>query len=463
MKKRLLSGLIAVFSVQPVLAMDLVETYEKALSYDSGIASARASFEAQQASIDVSRSALLPQVNAYGDANYIDTESQNREDSYESYGYGVRLTQPLFRAGSWFEFETSKFESEAARADYNLAQQQLILDVASAYFNVLRSNDNLTTAQATEAAIQRQYEQARERYDVGLIAITEVFEARASYDASKSLRISAESDLDIAREQLARLTGEYTEELDNLRQEFPLTRPDPMNPNAWEDIALNQNWQIQSAMYQREASESTLKTAKAGHYPTLDLNASYGKTEVNGLEQSNAVIPGQGSVGGSTTEGVIGLSLNVPLYMGGGTQAGVRRQRSLVDVAEQSLRTVRRDVRVNTRSLYRTVNTNIETVSSQEQTIVSRRSALDATRAGYDVGTRNIVEVLDAEQNYYIALRDFANARYDYIVNTLSLKQAAGTLSPQDLIDLNNWLSASAPGIEALANDSKTIEDPLNN
>ena len=163
---------------------------------------------------------------------------------------------------------------------------------------------------------------------------------------------------------------------------------------------------------------------------------------------------------GTTTQGVIGLTLNVPIYTGGGTQAGVRQQRSQVTVAEQSLNTVRRDVRVNTRSLFLTVNNNIETASALGQTIISRRSALDATRAGYEVGTRNIVEVLDAERAYYVALRDYANARYDYVINTLQLKQAAGTLSPQDLISLNNWLSETAPGIEALANEEKMLDVP---
>lgn len=458
MKKRLLSGLIGLLATQPALSMDLVETYEKALSYDSGIASARATFEAQEAGIDVSRANLLPQVDAFGEASLTDLDSPRVNTSYRTLAYGVQLTQPLFRADTWFSYDASKFQSESARADYNLAQQQLILDVASAYFNVLRAQDFLTTARATEAAIQRQYEQAQERFEVGLIAITEVYEARASYDDSKSQRIAAESDLDIAREQLARLTGEYTEELDNLRQNFPLGRPEPMDPTAWEMTALEQNWSIQSALYDLNASEANLKVAKAGHYPTLDLNASYGKSDVDGLDQ--ATTPIQQRSDGTTTEGVIGVRLNIPLYAGGGTQAGVRQQRSLVTVAEQGLETVRRDVRVNTRSLYLTVNTNIESASALEQTIISRRSALDATRAGYEVGTRNIVEVLDAERAYYVALRDFANARYDYVINTLSLKQAAGTLSPQDLIDLNNWLSASAPGIEALANEEETIDDP---
>lgn len=457
MKKRLLSGLVGLMVAQPALSINLMETYEKALSYDSGIAAAEASFEAQKAASDVTRSVLLPQVGAFGEANYIDVEGPNQDNSYRELAYGVQLTQPLFRADAWFDYDASKFQTESARADYNLAQQQLILDVATAYFNVLRARDTVITTRAAEAAIQRQYEQAQERFDVGLIAITEVYEARATYDDTRSQRIVAENQLNIAQEQVARLTGEFPEEIENLRQNFPLGRPEPMDPSAWEATALDQNWSVQSALYDLNVSEANLKSAKAGHSPTLDLTASYGKTKTDGLEDPSAF---QAQRDGTTTQGVIGVTLNVPLYTGGGTQAGVRQRRSLVTVAEQSLKTVRRDVRVNTRSLFLTVNNNIETASALEQTIVSRRSALDATRAGYEVGTRNIVEVLDAERAYYVALRDYANSRYDYVINTLQLKQAAGTLSPQDLVALNNWLSESAPGIEALANEDKVLDNP---
>jgi len=457
MKKRLLSGLVGLMVAQPALSIDLMETYEKALSYDSGIAAAEASFEAQKAASDVTRSVLLPQIGAFGEANYIDVDGPNQDNSYRELAYGVQLTQPLFRADAWFDYDASQFQTESARADYNLAQQQLILDVATAYFNVLRARDTVITTRAAEAAIQRQYEQAQERFDVGLIAITEVYEARATYDDTRSQRIVAENQLNIAQEQVARLTGEFPEEIENLRQNFPLGRPEPMDPSAWEATALDQNWSVQSALYDLNVSEANLKAAKAGHSPTLDLNASYGKTKTDGLEDPNAF---QAQRDGTTTQGVIGVTLNVPLYTGGGTQAGVRQRRSLVTVAEQSLKTVRRDVRVSTRSLFLTVNNNIETASALEQTIVSRRSALDATRAGYEVGTRNIVEVLDAERAYYVALRDYANSRYDYVINTLQLKQAAGTLSPQDLVALNNWLSESAPGIEALANEDKVLDNP---
>ncbi|WP_298453282.1 TolC family outer membrane protein [uncultured Marinobacter sp.] len=451
MKKRLLSGLIGLLAAQPALSLDLIETYEKALSYDSGIAAAQARFESQQAASDISKSTLLPQIGAYAQGNHTDFDAKNGVgDSYKSLNYGVRLTQPVFRADNWFRYDSSKFQTAAAQAQYNLAQQQLILDVATAYFNVLRAQDTVTTARAGEAAIRRQYEQAQERFDVGLIAITEVYEARASYDDARSIRIAAENQTNIAREQLARFTGEYSEELQNLRQNFPLGQPEPQDPSAWEMTALEQNWAIQAAMSVLDSSEANLDVAKSGHMPTLDLVASYGQTELDGAKQTQQ----------EGTQGVIGLELNVPLYMGGGTQAGVRQQRSLVTVAQEDLNTTRRDVRVSTRSLYLTVNNNVETASALKQTIISRRSALDATRAGYDVGTRNIVEVLDSERAYYVALNDYANARYDYVTNTLRLKQAAGTLSPRDLIELNEWLSATAPGIEALANDKETLQDP---
>jgi outer membrane protein len=456
MKKRLLSGLITLLAAQSAFSLDLMETYEQALTYDSGIASAMAQLDAQRAAIDISKSALLPQVSAFGEASHTDIDTGqgaasvfNTSDSYKAFNYGIQLTQPLFRAESWFKLDASQFQSEAAEAQYNLAQQQLMLDVSTAYFNVLRALATVTTARATESAIQRQYRQAQERFDVGLIAINEVYEARAIYDDAKSQHLAAKNQLNVAREELARLTGEYVEDLENLRKNFPLAPPEPMNPSAWEEIAIQQNWSIQAALYELNASEANLKVAKSGHLPTLDLSASYSKNESEGRNFSLS----------EGVQGVIGLSLNVPLYSGGGTQADVRQQRSLAIAAEQDLKTIRRDVRVNTRSLFLTVNNNIETANALKQTIVSRRSGLEATRAGYEVGTRNIVEVLDAERAYQVALRDYANARYDYVINTLQLKQAAGTLSPQDLLAMNNWLSEGARGIEAMAEEAIKLED----
>jgi len=194
MKKRLLPGLITLLAAQPAFSLDLMETYEQALSYDSGIASALARFQAQQAASNVSKSALLPQISAFAEGNHTDFEAKTGSgDSYRTLSYGVQLSQPVFRADNWFQYDASQFQTEAAQAQYNLAQQQLMLDVSTAYFDVLRAQDTVTTTKATEATIQRQYEQAQERFDVGLIAITEVYEARASYDDAKSQRIAAEN------------------------------------------------------------------------------------------------------------------------------------------------------------------------------------------------------------------------------------------------------------------------------
>jgi len=305
--------------------------------------------------------------------------------------------------------------------------------VAEQYFNVLRAQDELDTARAQEAALRRQWEQAQERYEVGLVATTEVEEARAGYDASQSQRIAAESQLDIERESLARLTGQFYKDLERLRTDFPVTAPSPDNPEAWAEKALEQNWGIRAQSLAVEASQEQLKAARSEHLPTLDLFAGVSRqhqdydTGTSGPSSQQAAFIDQDY---PRTDARIGLSLNVPLYEGGGTSAGVRRVRAETDEAQRNLDTTRRNVRLDTRSLFRQISTNMQTLRAQRQTIISRRSALDATRAGYDVGTRNIVEVLDAEQNYYVALRDFANARYDYVLNTLRLKAGGGHTQP---------------------------------
>lgn len=457
MNNKLLAGVLLALSLPLSTAQGagLLTVYEQALAYDSGLAADRFAFEAQSEGVNQSRSALLPQVNAFAEGSYVDRNDLT--DTFTRYRYGVRLDQPLFRADAWYNFRTSQNLSKQASAELSRAQQELILNVSTQYFEVLRAQDTLDTAIATETALRRQREQAQERFNVGLIATTEVEEARAGYDASQSQRIAAEGNLDISREELARFTGHYHEQLHRLRTDFPVSPPEPADPRAWMETALMQNWTIQAARFALDASETELQASRAGHYPTLDLSASVARDYQGATTrdvQDPAGAPPQGFTGStSRTEGSIGLSLNVPLYAGGGTRSSVRRAQAERNQTEQMLESARRNVRLGTRTFLRQINTNIETLGAQRQTIVSRRSALDATRAGYDVGTRNIVELLDAEQNYYVALRDFAEARYDYVINTLRLKQEAGQLSPQDLIDLDRWLSATAPGIEQLARE----------
>ena len=452
MKARAIPALIAALLLPATQAHGegLMEVYEKALSYDSDLAAARAARQAREAAVDESRAPLLPQIDAFGESSY--TERNTMDGELTAHEYGLQLSQPLFRANAWYGFQASQKQSEVAAAELSRAEQVLILEVAEQYFNVLRAKDELDTARAQEAALRRQWEQARERYDVGLVATTEVEEARAGYDASRSQRIAAESQLDIERQSLARLTGQYPQALERLETDFPIDSPEPDDPDAWAKTAVEQNWELRAQQLTVAASREQLSAARSEHLPTLDLSASIRRQHQDYDFEQTAAGPGDTGFGDyPRTDTTIGLSLNVPLYSGGGTQAGVRRVRAETEQARRELDTVRRNVRLDARSLFRQITTNIQTLEAQRQTIISSRSALDATRAGYEVGTRNIVEVLDAEQNYYVALRDYANARYDYVLNTLRLKQTAGTLSPQDLAGLDRWLSATAPGIERLA------------
>jgi len=440
-KKHLLAVAISsLLASSSALATDLVTIYEQAVQYDSGIAASKAAYQAEQEGAYQARATLLPIITANASAGHSDQEFDENsptavDDSFKSTEYGVSLTQPLFRADSWFNYQSSKYNSQRAEADFSKAQQDLILTTSTAYFSVLREIENVATTKSAEAAFKRQWEQAKERFDVGLIAITEVHESRASYDSTKTARIQSEGDLEVARENLARLTGTLYHDLNKLSADFPISQPTPSNPEEWVNTAYNQNWSIKSAEFALKSLDEQHKTEKSGHYPTLDLSANYTVNENDGSKfQDN-----------TRDDASVYLVFQVPIYQGGGTSASIRRSRFLVEQSRQTLETTRRNTKLDTRSLYTAIKTDIDTVASQKQNIISRESALEATRAGYSVGTRNIVEVLDAERNYFVALRDYANARFDYVIDTLSIKQAAGTLSPQDLIDLNKWLQAAAP------------------
>jgi len=440
-KKHLLAAAIStLLASSSALAIDLVTIYEQAVQYDSSIAASKAAYQAEQEGTYQARATLLPIITANASAGHTDQEFDNNspttvDDSFKATEYGVSLTQPLFRADSWFSYQSSKYNSQRAEADFSKAQQDLILVTSTAYFSVLREIENVATTKSAEAAFKRQWEQAKERFDVGLIAITEVHESRASYDSTKTARIQSEGDLEIARENLARLTGTVYHGLNKLGEDFPISQPTPSNPEEWVNTAYNQNWTIKSAEFALKTLDEQHKTEKSGHYPTLDLSANYTVSENDDSRlQDN-----------TRDDASVYLVFQVPIYQGGGTSASIRRSRFLVEQSRQTLETTRRNIKLDTRSLYTAIKTDIDTVASQKQNIISRESALEATRAGYSVGTRNIVEVLDAERNYFVALRDYANARFDYVIDTLSIKQAAGTLSPQDLIDLNKWLQAAAP------------------
>jgi len=429
----ILSSIVMAFASHSFAASyDLISLYKNAENYDADTFAAKSAFMAVKEGEDIALASLLPFIKGEASAGRTNANRDlpSKDDSSKSQNYSVSLIQPLFNLQNWHTLSSSEQSTLQAQSIYLAAQQNLIIDVVSAYLNVLREQENLKSDQSQEAAVKRQYEQAREQFDVGLIAITDVHEAKASYDSSQTSRIRSEGNLTIATEDLSQLTGQYTSELATLRSDFPVTLDPSSSAEAWVNSAYQYNLNIKSAEYKLEALKFQLESNKSQHYPTLDFSAGYGTTKLTNLEPEN----------NKSEEASASITLNVPIYSGGAISASARQVRYQVEEAKHLLSSAQRQARVETRTEYINIKTNIQTVESLQQNIISRESALEATREGYKVGTRNIVEVLDAERNYYTALRDFANARFDFIESNLRIRRSAGTLNLKDVETLNQWL-----------------------
>ncbi|WP_068475311.1 MULTISPECIES: TolC family outer membrane protein [unclassified Oleiphilus] len=422
---------------------DLVELYQSALTYDADIAAAESAYVAEQEQENIALANLLPQIDADASIGHTNDEIKkgpNVSDSYKSTTYGVSLTQPLFNMPRWYDLSASEYGSSRAEAEFLTAQQNLILKVSEAYFNVLRAEEDLIASQALETAVKRQYEQAKEQFEVGLIAITDVHEAKASYDSSQTTRIRAEGALTIARETLSRITGQYAIDLKTLSDTYETTIDPTDSIESWVNSAIENNPSVIAAHFNAKALEMGYKSKRAVHYPTLTLTAGFDNTNLD--EVKSGIF--NNNVETEAERGTVFINLNLPIYAGGGTSAASKRARLLSEQAMHQLTAAQRSAEIETRSEFINLRTNSQTVDSLKQNIISRESALEATREGYNVGTRNIVEVLDAERNYFTALRDYASARFDFIISSLKLKQAAGTLHEEDLAAINESLILQA-------------------
>ncbi len=440
-----LVGLTALSATQVTAqTFDLLTLYQSSLDFDADIAAAEAAYRAEQEAEGIALAPLLPNLSAsaaQGQTNSNIHKGLQNSDFFKDGGLSVNLSQSLFDLPNWYELDTSEANSAQAEAIYLEAQQDLILNVSTAYFNVLSAESDLTAAKALETAVKRQYQQAKEQFDVGLIAITDVHEAKASFDSSKTTRIRAEGALTLSHETLARITGIYTENLFELDEDFPIIADPSNTADSWVEIAEENSLAIKAAQYAYQSVESTHSASKAEHWPTLTLNAAY---ENRDFDNYKSGVNGQTE----TETSNVFLNFNLPIYSGGGTQANVRRTRFQLEQARQQLESTKRLARLETRTEFINITTNIQTVESLQQNIISRESALEATREGYNVGTRNIVEVLDAERNYFTALRDYAAARFDFVESTLRIRKAAGLLSLPDIEALNAYLVLPQPETE---------------
>ncbi|PHX43349.1 channel protein TolC [Pseudomonas sp. NZIPFR-PS5] len=404
----------------------LVSVYQEAVNNNADLAAARASYDAQKEIVPQARAGLLPNISGGADINDTRTSIDQPSAVISRSGtvYRATLSQPIFRADRWFQLKAAKDVNEQAILQLSATEQNLILQSAEDYFAVLRAQDNLASTKAEEAALKRQLDQANERFDVGLSDKTDVLQAQASYDTARAARIVAKRQVDDAFQALITLTNRDYNSIEGIVHTLPVLAPTPNDAKAWVDTATQQNLNLLASNYAVSAAEETLRQRKAGHAPTVD-----------------AVYTGQ-SFHGSVEQRTIGLQVNIPIYSGGLTSSQVREAYARLGQSEQQREGLRRQVVENTRNLHRAVNTDVEQVQARKQSIISNQSALEATEIGYQVGTRNIVDVLDAQRQLYASVRDYNNTRYDYILDNLRLKQAAGTLSPGDLQDLSRFLKA---------------------
>ncbi len=421
---------------------DLVSVYQEAVDNNADLAAARAQYGAQKEVVPQARAGLLPNLSAGADMNNTRTKFDEPSMTSTRSGnvYQATLAQPLFRADRWFQLQAAKDINEQASLQLSATEQNLILQSAENYFAVLRAQDNLASTKAEEAAFKRQLDQSNERFDVGLSDKTDVLQSQASYDTARANRILAQRQVDDAFEALITLTNREYNSIQGIVHTLPVLAPTPNDAKAWVDTAAKQNLNLLASNYAVSAAEETLKQRKAGHAPTLDAVAQYKKGDNDALGFSN---PNPLTRYGSDVEQrSIGLQLNIPIYSGGLTSSQVRESYSRLSQSEQQRESLRRQVVENTRNLHRAVNTDVEQVQARRQSIISNQSAVEATEIGYQVGTRNIVDVLDAQRQLYTSVRNYNNSRYDYILDNLRLKQAAGTLNPGDLQDLSRYLKA---------------------
>jgi outer membrane protein len=464
---------------QAAPAETLWDVYQMARQSDPQLREADANRLAIREAKPQARGALLPQLSASGTLDWANNDGNNvfgqavdvdnnpatppvvailnrefdgRSDTTQ---WSLDLRQTVFRWDQWVRFRQSDKQVLQADIDYRVAEINLYTRVADAYFNVLAAEDTLASNVAAREAIGRQLEQAQKRFEVGLIAITDVQEAQSGYDQAVAAEILAKRQLANNKEVLREIIGDYPGDLAKPKAEIPLISPAPVDENQWVELALQQNLSLQSAQVGAEIARDEIKIARSGHLPTLDFVASRSDVDTNGKQKTALNQPGVPGIPLSdaqsqptdfqTTEDSFGLQLSVPIFSGGTTNSRVQQAVYRHRAAKERLEGIARQTERATRDAYLAVNSEISRVKALQQALRSAQTALQATEAGFEVGTRTTVDVLEARRQLYQAETNYARSRYDYIVNVLRLKEAAGTLSDADVQEINGWLTAG-PG-----------------
>jgi len=445
----------------PLQADSLRDIYELALENDAQLKAQEATYLARREVEKLNRAELLPQISTSYSYRGADSTTEGQsfirgeelitvtdtttEEDTDTDGYLISLNQAIFDLPAWFSFRSGKQVTKEAEATFAADQQNLILRVVEAYLEVLRAQENLAASRATERAFERQLEQTRQRFEVGLIAITDVHEAEAARDQARVNRIIDENNVSVALEMLSVLTGQRHSNLKVLEEDFKARPPTPADRAEWVNFSLENNFELQAARYREEAARQTAKANFMEHAPRITGSIEYSEFDTEGEREVTPNSDFTPSPEATREQHIWEINISLPLFTGGALSAERRRTAQEFNAARQERINLTRNTVTNTRSLHMTVLSDVSRVAARRQSIVSSESALDATQAGYDVGTRNIVDLLNAQNTLFQARRDYANSRYDYIVNMMRLQEQAGLLSPEDIYRLDSYLKPPPP------------------
>ena len=425
---------------------DLLDAYREARANDPVLSQAEATRLATGEGVTQARAVMLPQLaGSYGLQQQSKNTSSGNSTSQSGLNAGAghvrtrsvsaTLNQSVIDLSQWANLSAARSQASSQNATYDAALQELYVRVTTAYFGVLTSQDALVFAKANEDAYKEAYDQADQRFKVGLSAVTDVYQAKSYYELAKAQTLAAQNTLNDAKEALTQITGKPAGELKKLREDLPLTPPTPADPDQWVQAALTTNATIQASQYSVQAAEHSIDAARAGHLPTLNAQASRGK-DTSWLEHgSYGNFNGNGNYG--TT---VGLTLSIPIFSGGATQSRVRQSIYQRDEAQDSLESTRRQVVRNTLNFYRSVLSGISQVEANKASVESGQKALEATRAGFDVGTQTMLNVLNAIQTLTQAESNYSQSRHALVLNQLQLKQSAGSIDLKDMELVNTML-----------------------
>ena len=464
----------------------LMQIYEKAVRSDPEVREAVALRLATRQGKPIARGSLLPQIDGtagweYADGRGSNTFNQAVDDDGDpntppiptvltsgfnssrssTTNWVLSLRQSLFRWDQWVRLGQADREAAQADVDYQAAQQSLMVRVSEAYFNVLAAEDTLASEQAAKDAIGRQLEQAQKRFEVGLIAITDVQEAQAAYDQALAAEILAKRVLANTKEAVRAIVDEYPGDLAKPTADIPLSMPTPADESAWVDTAMQQNRSLLSSQIATEIAKDDVSLARTGHYPTLDFVAAHSDVDVDSSRltgfRPSELVPNPAEFARNPSDFTniddsFGLQFSVPIFSGGTTSAQTEQAVYRHRASRERLERTARETERQTRDAYLGVISEISRVQALKQALESAKTALKATEAGYDVGTRTTVDVLDARRSVFIAETVYLRSRYDYLINSLRLKQAAGTLTTDDIAQIDSLLTMDAAAPASAAN-----------